>query len=77
MTSDKLPVLDQWTYSVADAAKILGCSKTGLQAAIIRGEVKVLTFGRRRIPRIEMLKLLGEDPDKPRPASMNLDQFHH
>jgi hypothetical protein len=65
------PILDQWTYSVAEAAKILGGSKSGLHEAINRKEVKVLPFGRRRIPRKEMLRLLGEDVEQPMPHTDN------
>ncbi len=55
------------TYTVEEAAAILGISRTPAYESIQRGEIPALTFGRRIvIPRTSLEELVGRLPvDKP------------
>ncbi len=51
------------TWTVTEAAKLLGISTTAAYEAARRGELPVRVIGRRMlVPRVALLRLLGEQP---------------
>jgi excisionase family DNA binding protein len=54
-------VVDRLTWTVAEAAQLLGISRTCAYEAAHRGELPVRTIGRRMVvPRTALLRLLDE-----------------
>jgi excisionase family DNA binding protein len=54
---------DRLTWTVAEAAQLLGISRTCAYEAAHRGELPVRTIGRRMVvPRTALLRLLDEQP---------------
>jgi excisionase family DNA binding protein len=54
---------DRLTWTVAEAARLLGVSRTCAYEAAHRGELPVRTIGRRMVvPRSALLRLLDEQP---------------
>ena len=54
---------DRLTWTVAEAARLLGISRTCAYEAAHRGELPVRTIGRRMVvPRGALLRLLDEQP---------------
>jgi excisionase family DNA binding protein len=68
MTARSQPIIDsvsavgRLTFSLAEAAKMIGVSERLLNYEVSRGRLRVVRVGRRvLIPRAEMLRLLGLD----------------
>jgi len=56
-------VVDRLTWTVAEAAQLLGISRTCAYEAAHRGELPVRTIGRRMVvPRSALRRLLDEQP---------------
>jgi len=54
---------DRLTWTVAEAARLLGISRTCAYEAAHRGELPVRTIGRRMVvPHAALLRLLDEQP---------------
>ena len=54
---------DRLTWTVTEAARLLGISRTCAYEAAHRGELPVRTIGRRMVvPRSALLRLLDEQP---------------
>jgi excisionase family DNA binding protein len=61
LTSDRL------TWTVAEAAKLLGISRTSAYEAAHRGELPVKVIGHRMlVPRVALLRLLDDDQEAER-----------
>ncbi len=61
MIDSNQPDLDRLTYTVAEAAQLLGISKTTAYECTKTGEIKSITLGRRIIiPRQAIRELLTE-----------------
>jgi excisionase family DNA binding protein len=56
-------VIDRLTWTIAEAAQLLGVSRTCAYEAAHRGELPVRMIGRRMVvPRTALLRLLDEQP---------------
>jgi excisionase family DNA binding protein len=54
--------LDRLTLSIRETAKILGIGRDTAYAAARAGDIPVLKFGKRmRVPRIALMRMLGEE----------------
>ena len=59
---------DRLTWTVAEAARLLGISRASAYDAVHRGELPVTTIGRRMlVPRVALLRLLNQQapPESP------------
>jgi excisionase family DNA binding protein len=57
---------DRLTWTVAEAAELLGISRASAYEAVHRGELPVCRVGRRMlVPRVALLRLLDEDAVAP------------
>jgi excisionase family DNA binding protein len=55
---------DRLTWTIAEAARLLGISRTSAYEAAHRGELPVKVIGRRiLVPRVALLRLLDEDQE--------------
>ena len=53
---------ERLTYSVREAAQVLGLSKNSAYQACLRGEIPHLKIGKRiLIPRVQLERMLNED----------------
>lgn len=53
---------ERLTYSVREAAQVLGLSKNSAYQACLRGEIPHLKIGKRiLIPRVQLERMLDED----------------
>ena len=56
-----LPDDGRLTWTVTEAAQLLGISRAGAYEAVHRGELPVRVIGRRMlVPRVALMRLLGE-----------------
>ena len=66
--SARTPPPDRLTWSIAEAAQVLGISRASAYEAAHRGELPVRVIGRRMlVPRVALLRLLNE-AHTPEPA---------
>ena len=57
------------TYTVTEAADLLGISRSSAYECVRRGEIPSLTLGRRVVvPRRALEALLAVEPDRPEPV---------
>jgi excisionase family DNA binding protein len=60
---------DRLTWSITEAAQVLGISRASAYEAAHRGELPVCRIGRRvLVPRAALLRLLEDGPADSRPA---------
>ncbi|MGE0731160.1 MAG: helix-turn-helix domain-containing protein [Acidimicrobiia bacterium] len=63
------------TYTVPEAARLLGISRTSAYDCVRRGEIPALTLGRRiLITRAALEQLLGPLPDPAKPTALDGDR---
>ena len=63
------------TYTVPEAARLLGISRTSAYDCVRRGEIPALTLGRRiLITRAALEQLLGPLPDPDKPTTLDGDR---
>ncbi len=63
------------TYTVPEAAQLLGISRTSAYDCVRRGEIPALTLGRRiLITRAALEQLLGPLPDPANPTTLDGDR---
>ena len=63
------------TYTVPEAARLLGISRTSAYDCVRRGEIPALTLGRRiLITRAALEQLLGPLPDHAKPTTFDDDR---
>ena len=63
------------TYTVPQAARLLGISRTSAYDCVRRGEIPALTLGRRIvITRAALEQLLGPLPDHAKPTTLDDDR---
>ena len=67
-------------YTVDEAAKLLKSNNNTVNSLINSGKLKCLILGRRKIPRVELLKFLDKnlgldltDPFNPKPIETEVD----
>ena len=66
--SARTPPADRLTWSITEAAQVLGISRASAYEAAHRGELPVRVIGRRMlVPRVALLRLLNE-AHTPEPA---------
>jgi excisionase family DNA binding protein len=66
--SARTPLPDRLTWSITEAAQVLGISRASAYEAAHRGELPVRVIGRRMlVPRVVLLRLLNE-AHTPEPA---------
>ncbi len=59
--SPRTPLPDRLTWSITEAAQVLGISRASAYEAAHRGELPVRVIGRRMlVPRVALLRLLNE-----------------
>ena len=64
----RTPLPDRLTWSIPEAAQVLGISRASAYEAAHRGELPVRVIGRRMlVPRVALLRLLNE-AHTPQPA---------
>ena len=65
-------MLEHRTYSVTEAAKILGISRTTAYEAVRRGDIASITIGKRIfVTRRALQRLLEPTPHRDQPATSN------
>jgi excisionase family DNA binding protein len=58
--------MERLTYSVPEAAQVLGISRMGAYVAVRAGDIPSIRIGRRLlVPRAALARLLGEDHPPP------------